>query len=31
MIGAALVLLAWGVKAERRPLESVCRPLTLAE
>ena len=31
MLGAALVLLIWGVAAERKPLESVCRPLTLAE
>ncbi|HEY8014442.1 MAG TPA: MFS transporter [Dongiaceae bacterium] len=31
MLGAALVLLTWGVAAERKPLESVCRPLTLAE
>jgi MFS family permease len=31
MLGAALVLLIWGVAAERKPLESVARPLTLAE
>src|SRR5439155_457436 len=31
MVGAAIILLVWGVKAERRPLESVCRPLTMAE
>ncbi len=31
MLGAAVVLLIWGVAAERKPLESVCRPLTLAE
>jgi len=31
MIGAAIILLIWGVKAERRPLESICRPLTMAE
>ncbi|HEY2113274.1 MAG TPA: MFS transporter, partial [Dongiaceae bacterium] len=31
MLGAAIVLLIWGVAAERKPLESVCRPLTLAE
>jgi MFS family permease len=31
MLGAAIVLLVWGVAAERKPLESVCRPLTLAE
>jgi len=31
MLGAAIVLLIWGVAAERRPLESVARPLTLAE
>ena len=28
MLGAALVLLIWGVAAERKPLESVARPLT---
>jgi len=31
MLGAAVVLLIWGVAAERKPLETVCRPLTLAE
>jgi MFS family permease len=31
MLGAAVVLLIWGVAAERKPLESFCRPLTLAE
>jgi MFS family permease len=31
MLGAAVVLLIWGVAAERKPLEAVCRPLTLAE
>ncbi|HEY2110522.1 MAG TPA: MFS transporter [Dongiaceae bacterium] len=31
MLGAAVVLLIWGVAAERKPLESVARPLTLAE
>ena len=31
MLGAAVVLLIWGVAAERKPLETVCRPLTLAD
>jgi MFS family permease len=31
MLSAAVVLLIWGVAAERKPLESVARPLTLAE
>jgi MFS family permease len=31
MLAAAVVLLIWGVAAERKPLETVCRPLTLAE
>jgi MFS family permease len=31
MIGAALVEALWGIAAERRPLESVARPLALAE
>ena len=31
MLAAAAVLLIWGVAAERKPLETVCRPLTLAE
>jgi MFS family permease len=31
MIGAALVEWRWGVDAERKPLESVCPPLTSAD
>jgi MFS family permease len=31
MIGAAFVQALWGVAAERKPLESVARPLALAE
>jgi MFS family permease len=31
MIGAALVQALWGVAAERKPLESVARPLALVE
>jgi MFS family permease len=31
MIAAALVEWRWGIAAERRPLESVCRPLGLVE
>jgi MFS family permease len=31
MIGAAIMEWRWGVAAERKPLESVCRPLTFVE
>ncbi|MCC2110372.1 MAG: MFS transporter, partial [Hyphomicrobiales bacterium] len=31
MIGAAGVALRWGVAAERRPLESVAKPLSARE
>ena len=31
MLAAGLVELAIGIKAERRPLESVARPLSMAE
>ena len=31
MIAAALVEWRWGVAAERRPLEDVCRPLTFID
>jgi predicted Kef-type K+ transport protein len=31
MIGAAAIEWAWGVAAERKSLEAVCRPLTLVD
>jgi hypothetical protein len=31
MLGAALVQWRWGVAAERRSLESVCRPLAAVD
>ena len=31
MIAAALIAARWGVAAERKPLEAVCRPLAAAE
>jgi len=31
MIGAAVVAARWAVAAERRPLESIARPLALEE
>ncbi|MBI3274871.1 MAG: MFS transporter, partial [Methylocystis sp.] len=31
MIGAALIEWRWGIAAERKPLEAVCRPLTCGE
>jgi hypothetical protein len=31
MIAAALIELLWGVAAERKPLETVARPLTFVE
>jgi hypothetical protein len=31
MIGAAIMEWRWGVAAERKPLESVSRPLTFVE
>jgi hypothetical protein len=31
MVAAAVVEALWGVAAERKPLESVSRPLALAE
>jgi MFS family permease len=31
MVGAALVVLRWGINAERKPLEAVARPLAAAD
>ena len=31
MIAAALIAARWGIAAERKPLESVCRPLAAAD
>jgi UDP-N-acetyl-D-mannosaminuronic acid transferase (WecB/TagA/CpsF family) len=31
MTGAAAIEWRWGVTAERKPLEAVCRPLTLVD
>jgi hypothetical protein len=31
MLAAALIAARWGVAAERKPLESVCRPLAAVD
>jgi hypothetical protein len=31
MLAAAAIAVRWGVAAERKPLEAVCRPLAAAD
>jgi hypothetical protein len=31
MVAAAIIEWRWGIAAERRPLESVCRPLAFID